>query len=194
MKNKINELLSLFQKLNHSLNDYFLAYKELKKCMRKNESESTKGTPEKDKTKIADAERKTQYAKEESETLLSRIETLFNEGYFSPADEEMKNEIDDEYMELLNTMNSIAASMQVPSTKNCPDIIKMHTELIEKFNKLEDNITVYNHKAEEENWSFKFIYPEDAHKKYSDMANMLHSSWQRNRKKRINEGLIYKKP
>ena len=191
MKNKINELLNLFQKLNHSLNNYFLTYKELKKCLRKiSESE----TDEKAKKKKADLERKLQFAKEECDGLLLQIDELFNDGYFSPINEEMKNEIDDEYMELINIMKSIEDSMQIPSTRNYPDIVRKHTELIERFNQLENNMTVYNHKAEAENWEFKFIYPEEAHEKYADMSNQIHENWKKDFEKRRKNGLVYKRP
>lgn len=191
MKNKINELLDLFQKLNHGLNNYFLTYKELKKCLRKiSESE----TDEKAKKKKADLERKLQFAKEECDGLLLQIDKLFNDGYFSPIDEEMKNEIDDEYMELINIMKSIEDSMQIPSTRNYPGIVRKHTELIERFNQLENNMTVYNHKAEAENWEFKFIYPEKAHEKYADMSNQIHENWKKDFEKRRKNGLVYKRP
>lgn len=106
----------------------------------------------------------------------------------------MKNEIDDEYMELINIMKSIEDSMQIPSTRTYPDILRKHTELIERFNQLETNMTIYNHKAEAENWAFKFIYPEKAHEKYADMSNQVHENWKKDFEKRRKIGLVYKRP
>lgn len=198
MENRIEQLINLLQKLNHSVNEYFLAYKDLKKSMKllsESENKSSNNNEiEKAKLKKADAERRIEAAKEEVISLLNKIDELFNEGYFKPMNEEMKNEVDDEYMELVNSMKAIEESMLVPSTKKCSDIVEMHKILLEDFAKLEGNITVYNKKAESENWDFKFISPEDAHQKYNDMSKHIHDNWEKEFEKRKQEGFVYQRP
>ena len=198
MENRIEQLIDLLQKLNHSVNEYFLAYKDLKKSIKllsESENKSSNNNEiEKAKLKKADAERKIESAAEEVISILNKIDELFIEVYLKPMNEEIKNEVDDEYMELVNSMKAIEESMLVPSTKKCSDIIEMHKKLLEKFSKFEGNITVYNKKAESENWDFKFSSPEDAHKKYDDMSKHIHDNWKKEFEKRKQEGFVYQCP
>ena len=113
---------------------------------------------------------------------------------FSPVSEEIKIKIDEEYMELINSMEFIEHSMQISSNQKIPKILEMHGNLINEFDELENKITEYNHKAEAKSLEFRFISPENAHKNYEEMSKRINDIWERNFQNRKIEGLVYQKP
>lgn len=189
MKNNADKLLELFRKLNHSLNNYYIAYKELKRYSRKFEADKSNV-----ESKRIDAERRIKASKEDCDNLLTQIDKLFNNSYFAPVNEKMRNEIDDEFIGLVNNIRAIEDTMQIPSTKNNLKIMEMHASLISNFQKLENNISVYNRTAEQEHWKFKFIEPEESHKRYNKMSKEISDKWEKNFKRNKNENLVYMKP
>lgn len=189
MKNNADKFLELFRRLNHNLNNYYIAYKELKRYSRKFEADKNNI-----EFKRIDAERRIKASKEDCDNLLTQIDKLFNNSYFAPVNEEMKNEIGDEFIGLVNNIRAIEDTIQIPSTKNNPKIMEMHVSLIDNFQKLENNISVYNHTVEQEHWKFKFIEPEEAHKRYNKMSKEISDKWEKNFKKNKNENLVYMKP
>ena len=194
---QIEKLLELFQKLNHTVNNYIFAYKVYKSALKTlSESENNSADDEKARIKKEDAERKMHFALGEAKKILEEIDKLFDDESreFSPISEEIKNNIDDEYMELIGSMKSIEYSMQIGSNKKLSNILEMHDKLLKEFDKLENNLTVYNHNAESNGWKFKSIAPENAHSNYEEMSKRLNDSWERKYHNRKTEGLIYQKP
>ena len=186
--NQIEELLGLFQKLNHSINEYIFACKAYKTAL-KTSLESEGNTEE-------DAERKMHSVFDEKKKILAEINKFFDDEprEFSPVSEEIKNKIDEEYMELINSMEFIKHSMQITSNQKIPKILEMQGNLIKEFDELENKITEYNHKAEAKRLEFRFIAPEDAHNNYEEISKKINDNWERNFQNRKNKGLVYQKP
>ena len=107
--NQIEELFGLFQNLNHSINEYIFSCKSYKTAL-KTSSESEGNTGE-------DAERKMQFSYDETKKILAEINKLFDDEprEFSTVSEEIKIKIDEEYMELINSMEFIKHSIQISS-------------------------------------------------------------------------------
>lgn len=186
--NQIEELFGLFQKLNHSVNDYIFACKAYKTAL-KTSSES-EGNTEKD------AKSRMHSGFDETKKILAEINKKINDEprEFSPVSEEIKNKIDEEYMELINSMEFIKHSMQISSNQKIPKILEMQGNLIKEFDELENKITEYNHKTEAKSLEFRFITPEDAHNNYEEMSKKINDNWERNFRNRKIEGLVYQKP
>lgn len=185
--NQIEELFGLLQKLNHSVNDYIFSCKAYKTVL-KTSSESEGNTE--------DVERKMHSVFDETKKILAEMNKLFDDEprEFSPVSEEIKIKIDEEYMELINSMEFIEHSMQISSNQKIPKILEMHGNLINEFDELENKITEYNHKAEAKSLEFRFISPENAHKNYEEMSKRINDIWERNFQNRKIEGLVYQKP
>lgn len=83
MKNNADKFLELFRRLNHNLNNYYIAYKELKRYSRKFEADKNNI-----EFKRIDAERRIKASKEDCDNLLTQIDKLFNNSYFAPVNEE----------------------------------------------------------------------------------------------------------
>lgn len=186
--NQIEELFELLQKLNHSVNDYIFSCKSCKTAL-KTSSESEGNTEE-------DTERKMHSGFDEMKKNLAEINKFFDDEprEISPVSEEIKIKIDEEYMELINSMEFIKHSMQISSNQKIPKISEMQGNLINEFDELENKITEYNHKAEAKGLKFRFISPENAHKNYEEMSKKINDNWERNFRNRKNKGLVYQKP
>lgn len=168
--NKEKELyiLSLFSQLNTNLNKYVILYSELKTLFHFKEVVS-----DNDLSRKNDLEKSIKFSKNRISELLKIIDTFFNKGFFSEMDKETIDELNDEYLEVINYTNSIKVSLNLILSKKFPELKIISEQLIKELNNLDNNIRVYNSTAENENWSNKIIEPKEAKeylkKLYSDV-------------------------
>lgn len=186
--NQIEELFGLFQNLNHSINEYIFSCKSYKTALKL--SSESEGNTEKD------AESRMHSVFDETKKNLAEINKFFDDEprEISPVSEEIKIKIDEEYMELINSMEFIKYSMQITSNQKIPKISEMHGNLIKEFDELEKRITEYNHKMEAKGLEFRFITPEDAHNNYEEMSKKINDNWERYFQNRKSEEFVYQKP
>lgn len=160
-------MLKLFQKLNSAVNDYIAAYLEYRQALWEAKEPNIN-------SKAEEALRKMEGALTMARNLIKQIDTLFKDGQFIEMDSELKEDFDDEFMELVNNMVAIEGYVNHKSTKNRPEVLDMHCNLLKTYGILVHNIEVYNKQAEIYNFGFKFIDPKIARKETELMSKKLY--------------------
>lgn len=148
---KSKKLISLLSKLNLTLTEYIISFKEF--VFLKEDKDNT----------YKELSRKIDYIEKEIKNLFYQIDEFFNEGFFIEITKEQATDISDEYQELINNISSIEITLQSERFKKLVSLTSFYeNEIIPNFKKLNRNIKVYNERATIKNWPYKLKTYEEA--------------------------------
>lgn len=162
----MQKLLKLFEELNEYLQIYFHAYNEFRTQALKEDVESKKKA----------AIEQMQDALILIEDVIEKIESCYSDElrlFYETLSKDEIEELNSEYMESINRLDNIQFSLKLPALQKYTEVVDLHKRLITRFNVMENNIKVYNNSEVVQNFGFKIISPEEAHKKYGEMRAMI---------------------
>ena len=144
---RVKTFISLLTKFSSTLSIYLTAYKSLK-FLREDDTNNSKRKELEDKIK---------YAKNEIKSLHNQIEEFFNEGFFQEITKEQADSISDEYQHLVEIIVTTKNTLINDSAWHIfTDLIDTYENIIVPiFKILNDNIDIYNNKADENGWKYK---------------------------------------
>lgn len=108
--------------------------------------------------------------------IFNKLDAFFNEGFFLELKKEDAKDISNEYQYVVQEFLVIVETIEDDHYKQFIDLISFYEKtILPGFERLNDNIDIYNNVAAVNNWQHKLITYEEAFNYHQNNRNLIYS-------------------